>query len=249
MQGAHRDDERDVGLSVAGHVRAAVSERRVDGEFEGTQRCFMDITHQDVVVQAFGLLAVSDFFMCSPPPRLPFLRTEAFTSTDLTLCRLDGVTICLYERFWWSNHASLGHGWSGFIGSHLIDRLVARGDEVVVIDNPSSGDLSFIQAHLDTGAVVLVNGDICNLGDVGRGWRWTLTACFTSLPTRTSVPHPHHGHRSQAGHGGNVQHRRSHASQRSEGHRLCLKFRCLRRKRPHAHTETTAPACPSRSTV
>ena len=48
-------------------------------------------------------------------------------------------------------------GGAGFIGSHLIDRLAARGDEVVVIDNLSSGDLSFIQAHLDTGAVVLLS--------------------------------------------------------------------------------------------
>ncbi|DAC20531.1 MAG TPA: NAD-dependent epimerase/dehydratase family protein, partial [Candidatus Poseidoniales archaeon] len=41
-------------------------------------------------------------------------------------------------------------GGAGFIGSHLIDRLVARGDEVVVIDNLSSGHASFIQGHLDS---------------------------------------------------------------------------------------------------
>ncbi|MDA8610701.1 GDP-mannose 4,6-dehydratase, partial [Euryarchaeota archaeon] len=36
-------------------------------------------------------------------------------------------------------------GGAGFIGSHLIDRLVARGDTVVALDNLSSGQLEFIQ--------------------------------------------------------------------------------------------------------
>lgn len=36
-------------------------------------------------------------------------------------------------------------GGAGFIGSHLIDRLVANGDEVTVIDNLSSGVIEFIQ--------------------------------------------------------------------------------------------------------
>ena len=36
-------------------------------------------------------------------------------------------------------------GGAGFIGSHLVDRLVARGDEVVVVDDLSSGVIGFIQ--------------------------------------------------------------------------------------------------------
>lgn len=35
-------------------------------------------------------------------------------------------------------------GGAGFIGSHLVDRLVAGGDEVVAIDNLSSGKLEFL---------------------------------------------------------------------------------------------------------
>ena len=69
-------------------------------------------------------------------------------------------------------------GGAGFIGSHLIDRLVARGDEVVVIDNLSSGDLSFIQAHLDTGAAVLVEGDICSPEDVGQAMAMDIDCVF-----------------------------------------------------------------------
>ena len=57
-------------------------------------------------------------------------------------------------------------GGAGFIGSHLIDRLIQRGDEVVVIDNLSSGNLQFIQAHLDSGNVTLVEGDITRYEDV-----------------------------------------------------------------------------------
>jgi|SRR5579862_744457 len=35
-------------------------------------------------------------------------------------------------------------GGAGFIGSHLVDALVARGDEVVVVDNLSSGKREFL---------------------------------------------------------------------------------------------------------
>ena len=57
-------------------------------------------------------------------------------------------------------------GGAGFIGSHLIDRLVSRGDTVVVIDNLSSGNLDFIQKHIDSGKVSLVRGDVTNYQDV-----------------------------------------------------------------------------------
>ena len=39
---------------------------------------------------------------------------------------------------------SIVTGGAGFIGSHLIDRLVARGDEVTVLDNLSSGKAEFL---------------------------------------------------------------------------------------------------------
>ena len=57
-------------------------------------------------------------------------------------------------------------GGAGFIGSHLIDRLIERGDEVVVLDNLSSGNLEFIQTHLDSGKATFVEGDITRYEDV-----------------------------------------------------------------------------------
>ena len=39
-------------------------------------------------------------------------------------------------------------GGAGFIGSHVVDRLMAEGHELLVLDNLSSGDEQFIAAHL-----------------------------------------------------------------------------------------------------
>ena len=57
-------------------------------------------------------------------------------------------------------------GGAGFIGSHLIDRLVSRGDHVTVLDNLSSGKLEFINHHIESKNITLVNGDITDFDDV-----------------------------------------------------------------------------------
>lgn len=40
-------------------------------------------------------------------------------------------------------------GGAGFIGSHLADRLIERGNELVVLDNLSTGRKEFLQQHRD----------------------------------------------------------------------------------------------------
>lgn len=65
-------------------------------------------------------------------------------------------------------------GGAGFIGSHVVDRLVERGDEVVVLDNLDSqvhGEAGFpahIEAHVLNGAVEWVHGDVRDADAVSR---------------------------------------------------------------------------------
>lgn len=56
-------------------------------------------------------------------------------------------------------------GGAGFIGSHLVDRLVAEGHTVTVYDNLTSGKREFIAHHLDSGEqkVTLVEADCRDL--------------------------------------------------------------------------------------
>ncbi len=57
-------------------------------------------------------------------------------------------------------------GGAGFIGSHLIDALLERGDEVICFDNFSSGRREFIEHNL--GQMELVEGDLLNRSDIGK---------------------------------------------------------------------------------
>jgi UDP-glucose 4-epimerase len=50
-------------------------------------------------------------------------------------------------------------GGAGFIGSHLVDRLLEAGDEVTVIDDLSTGALANLEPAIERGAT-LVRGDI-----------------------------------------------------------------------------------------
>jgi nucleoside-diphosphate-sugar epimerase len=51
-------------------------------------------------------------------------------------------------------------GGAGFIGSHLVDRLVERDFDVRVLDNLSTGNRENIVDHLKSGAVDFIEGDI-----------------------------------------------------------------------------------------
>lgn len=53
-------------------------------------------------------------------------------------------------------------GGAGFIGSHLVDALMARGHSVTVLDNFSSGSKGNIGHHLEDRNFSLVQGDIRN---------------------------------------------------------------------------------------
>lgn len=53
-------------------------------------------------------------------------------------------------------------GGAGYIGSHLVDRLLSRGDEVFAIDNLSTGKVANIQHHLGNDRFHLLNDTILN---------------------------------------------------------------------------------------
>ncbi|HVP96637.1 NAD-dependent epimerase/dehydratase family protein [Methanoregula sp.] len=55
-------------------------------------------------------------------------------------------------------------GGAGFIGSHLVDTLVAQGNEVLVIDSLCAGRRECIARHIDNGAARFVQADLLDDG-------------------------------------------------------------------------------------
>jgi UDP-glucose 4-epimerase len=51
-------------------------------------------------------------------------------------------------------------GGAGFIGSHLVDRLVSEGYKVRVVDNLSSGRVENLRRHIDSNAIKFVIADL-----------------------------------------------------------------------------------------
>ena len=65
---------------------------------------------------------------------------------------------------------SLVTGGAGFIGSNLVDALVARGDNVVVLDDLSSGKTANLARALKAGAT-LIEGDVADQDAVAEVFR------------------------------------------------------------------------------
>jgi nucleoside-diphosphate-sugar epimerase len=87
-------------------------------------------------------------------------------------------------------------GGAGFIGSHLIDRLIADGYRIRILDNLSTGKLRNIQTHVGAKGFQFIKGDIRDLSTVRKALRKvhvvfheaahvSVTDSFTN-PTRTS---------------------------------------------------------------
>jgi UDP-glucose 4-epimerase len=58
-------------------------------------------------------------------------------------------------------------GGAGFIGSNLVDALIARGDAVTIIDNLSSGNRANLGSALSGGAT-FVEADVCDAGRIAE---------------------------------------------------------------------------------
>lgn len=60
----------------------------------------------------------------------------------------------------WRSTRTLVTGGASFIGSHLVDALLARGARVRVVDNLTSGKLDNIRRHVQSGDVEFVEADL-----------------------------------------------------------------------------------------
>ena len=68
-------------------------------------------------------------------------------------------------------------GGAGFIGSNLVDRLIARGLEVAVIDDFSSGRHEFLAAATSCAGVELIEGDVLDTATLEQafdGCEWVF---------------------------------------------------------------------------
>ena len=62
-------------------------------------------------------------------------------------------------------------GCAGFIGSHLVDRLLKDGHQVIGYDNYSTGRPEFIDQALQSGSFTLVEGDVLDEGRLTEAMR------------------------------------------------------------------------------
>lgn len=83
-------------------------------------------------------------------------------------------------------------GGAGFIGSHLVERLVNDGFAVRVIDSLSTGRLKNIQDYLGSGKVDFVKGDIRDVQLVRKSLEGVDAvihlAALTSVPLSVKNP-------------------------------------------------------------
>lgn len=83
-------------------------------------------------------------------------------------------------------------GGAGFIGSNLVDRLLADGHDVVAYDNFSTGQEQFLEQALSNRSFTLVRGDLLDLDDLSTAMRGTDRVYHLSAnaDVRFGIEHP-----------------------------------------------------------
>ncbi len=59
-------------------------------------------------------------------------------------------------------------GGAGFIGSHLVDKLISRGDDVTAYDNLTSGKKQFFEHHLKNDKFTFIKADLLDLSQLKK---------------------------------------------------------------------------------
>ena len=70
-------------------------------------------------------------------------------------------------------------GGAGFLGSHLIDKLIERGEKVICIDNLSTGNINNISHLLENNSFEFIEHDVINPIKIACDRIWHL-ACPAS---------------------------------------------------------------------
>ena len=83
---------------------------------------------------------------------------------------------------------SLVTGGCGFIGSHMVDRLLKEGHEVRVIDNCSTGRLENLEHHKNDPKLSITIEDICETEKIkplfsGVDWVFHFAALADIVPS------------------------------------------------------------------
>ncbi|MHA1626306.1 MAG: SDR family NAD(P)-dependent oxidoreductase, partial [Candidatus Asgardarchaeia archaeon] len=75
------------------------------------------------------------------------------------------MTDPLDEKFWYGKRV-LVTGGCGFIGSHIVDKLIGMGSEVTVFDNLSSSTTEYISKYFEHDRFRFFKGDLRNVEDL-----------------------------------------------------------------------------------
>lgn len=97
-----------------------------------------------------------------------------------------------------TNEKVLVTGGAGFIGSHLVERLLKEKHEIIVLDNFCNGRKENLKDHLDNKKLHVINVDIANFDDIepyfkNVSWVFHLAALADIVP---SIQNPLRYHRS-----------------------------------------------------
>lgn len=84
-------------------------------------------------------------------------------------------------------------GGAGFIGSHLVDRLLSDGHSVTILDNFSTGREENLVQWKGSKMLTIVRGDVCNFSDVrkvchNKDWVFHLAAMSRIQPSIANPP-------------------------------------------------------------